>query len=68
MSNNEVIGTIIKIENQEEPPIVTIKLDNGKIVVYSVDDMRIKKPVTNDNRITFEPFTRDTNDNHTNNK
>ena len=52
-------GVIIKIENNEEPPLIYIRMLDGKTVrVYSVDDISILC-VTKNKKITFAPFDRD---------
>lgn len=51
------LGKIVKIDNTEEPPIITVKTDDGNYSVYSIDDINIVE--MKDGQIRYEPFNRD---------
>ena len=53
----EIEGTIIKIDNTEEPPLVHIREKGGKVVVYCIDDIDIVEQKGKD--VVVEPFVRD---------
>ena len=54
---NEIEGVIVKIDNEDEPPLVHIREKDGKISVYSIDDIEIINQ--KGKNVVFEPFKRD---------
>ena len=53
----KIEGKIIKIENTEEPPLIHIEDVNGKVWVYSIDDIEIVEQKGAE--VIIAPFERD---------
>ena len=54
-------GKVIRINNEEEPPTITIEFENGEVVVYTVDDILSLYTIGTkvDENLVPQPFTRD---------
>ena len=59
MTTPKVEGVIIRIDNHEEPALIWIRLKDGNIVTYSIDNIKIISKPNSSNKIIFEPFVRD---------